>query len=307
MTKGTPSTTINELSHLLHITQIGGYGKYLGLPESIGRTQTWDTEQLRSLFQLTDVQEILKLTPCITNVSDSPFWLPTQHGLYTVKSGYSVMRTLFCPLLSTHDAFSVILFIGWELWKARNKLLFTGKRLSIVAIINNAFLYHKLWCQVTADVSDQPSQYPCSPMRMLLPQISGPRSPSYCYIASNQQTGVAWILHTPEGHPFMQGSSSMSPLKTPLEAEALALRMAIQEITKLHYGPVIFMGACSPLYIPLSKCDEARKPTDIQRSIAMIVQDISRLCQPDNHTFQYLHSVRLLFWQSYLVSTHKVM
>lgn len=58
---------------------------------------------------------------------------------------------------------------------------------------------------------------------------------------------VGWSLYSREGIRKLQGSSSINPTNSPLEAEAIALSMAVQQMKNLCYDQVTFISDCKLL------------------------------------------------------------
>ncbi|KAG5399231.1 hypothetical protein IGI04_021045 [Brassica rapa subsp. trilocularis] len=58
---------------------------------------------------------------------------------------------------------------------------------------------------------------------------------------------VGWSLYSREGIQKLQGSSSINPTNSPLEAEAIALSMAVQQMKNLCYDQVTFISDCKLL------------------------------------------------------------
>ncbi|CAN6895434.1 unnamed protein product [Brassica oleracea] len=54
-------------------------------------------------------------------------------------------------------------------------------------------------------------------------------------------------LYSREGIQKLQGSSSINPTNSPLEAEAMALSMAVQQMKNLSYDQVTFISDCKRL------------------------------------------------------------
>lgn len=86
-------------------------------------------------------------------------------------------------------------------------------------------------------------------------------------------------MHTNLGKCIIQGESSISPVSTPLEAEAV----------KLHYENVQFVGDCQVLYVPMHELVGIQKRSWCPSNIAGEVQDISNRCLSKNsYCFKYV-------------------
>ncbi|XP_013617574.1 PREDICTED: uncharacterized protein LOC106324102 [Brassica oleracea var. oleracea] len=66
--------------------------------------------------------------------------------------------------------------------------------------------------------------------------------------------GIGWSLHSKEGIQKLQGSSSIIPTNSPIEAEAVALLMATQQMRRLQYRNVAFISDCKKLIDELHQC-----------------------------------------------------
>ncbi|CAH2047287.1 unnamed protein product, partial [Thlaspi arvense] len=237
-------------------------------PELLAGTSIWNEEKLHHLFAPPDVQTILKIRPSITNVSDSLSWLHTRHRLYTVESGYAILLPVasqFCKC-GIHIG-DTCLLCGQE-EEMLNHLLFR--------------------CNISHEgtMTRQAPSHDASS----IPQFCRNGSSHCCFVAAswtapNTAAGIAWYLYTKDVNLVLQGSSSIRSLPTQVEDEGIALKMAIQEIPKLRYENVVFLRACSQLYILLSQGCEALTAVPLLRSISMDVQDIVRLATHPYHTF----------------------
>ncbi|CAH2047006.1 unnamed protein product, partial [Thlaspi arvense] len=98
--KGISFSIITTLSHLLQIPKVGGFGKYLGVPGSIGRsTLIWNEKKLFSLFTPADVQHILQIRSSITKVRDSFSWIHTSHALQMNNLHLRLITMFICLCL----------------------------------------------------------------------------------------------------------------------------------------------------------------------------------------------------------------
>ena len=68
-----------------------------------------------------------------------------------------------------------------------------------------------------------------------------------------EEMGFGWSLHRREGTQIMHGSSAEAPMSSTIEAEAIALLMATQQMVQLNYFKVAFMGDCKSLFDELNQ------------------------------------------------------
>ena len=85
-----------------------------------------------------------------------------------------------------------------------------------------------------------------------------PNSKYHCLVdaswkSSREEMGFGWSLHRREGTKIMHGSSAEAPMNSTLEAEAIALLMITQQMVRLNYSKVAFMGDCKSLIDELNQ------------------------------------------------------
>ncbi|KAG2286696.1 hypothetical protein Bca52824_046300 [Brassica carinata] len=115
-------------------------------------TRMWDIAKIRRLVRAEDVPRILQIRPSETGQQDILCWRLGTSGTYTVKTGYQLQRTMDLEAqttqLSSHSqdrSYCFPFFLGWRIWKARNKLVFENKRDHITQIVNAAVMDSKIW------------------------------------------------------------------------------------------------------------------------------------------------------------------
>lgn len=147
---------------------------------------------------------------------------------------------------------NLALLLGWRIWKMRNKLLFQNKREHITHTINAAIIDKKLW-----DEAMKLKEQPQLPSQPTLPNstsdIIGEDTMLYCiadasWKTSNELAGIGWSLYSKEGTLLIQGSSAIDPTETALQAEAMAILLAVQQLHALHYKNVMFLGDWAQLF-----------------------------------------------------------
>lgn len=113
----------------------------------------------------------------------------------------------------------------------------------------------------------------------------------YCLVdaswtASNQPAGIAWKLYSSQ--------RAISPVSTSLEAEAIALKMAIQELVKFQYHEILFVGDCKSLYDALQNNSISTSILWCPVQVANEIKDISKLSSRAFHNAKFLYVPRLL-------------
>lgn len=90
---------------------------------------------------------------------------------------------------------------------------------------------------------------PCSVFRNVINMAC-----DYCcfvdgsWISLANRTGIGWVLYNKNAKFVLRGMASISPLGTPIEVEAEALRMAMVHLKRLGYHRVTFCGDNSVLF-----------------------------------------------------------
>ncbi|CAL9235153.1 unnamed protein product, partial [Arabidopsis halleri] len=90
-------------------------------------------------------------------------------------------------------------------------------------------------------------------------------SPLYCYtdgswIDSNSKAGISGALHNAQGQCLLKGSSSIEPVNSAVETEAIALREALLQMKRLNYDSVVFCGDSLMIYGHLEKAARQCQP-----------------------------------------------
>ncbi|CAN6860029.1 unnamed protein product, partial [Brassica oleracea] len=83
---------------------------------------SWDVDKIRALCPAHEAQ-ILRIKPSTSRAPDKVFWMGTESGEYTRKSGY---EPLSCLSPSGVSATSLAAWILWFLWTSRNNLVFNA-------------------------------------------------------------------------------------------------------------------------------------------------------------------------------------
>ncbi|XP_018436416.1 uncharacterized protein LOC108808815 [Raphanus sativus] len=144
------------------------------------------------------------------------------------------------------------LFLGWRIWKMRNKLLFENKRDHIVSVINSACLDQKMWMEAISTHNSKEDQAIQSSRPKSIQDVLLADTTDYClvdasWISPTEMCGIGWSLFSKEGTLRIQGSSAVSPTNSPLIAETTTLLSAIQQLIRLSYKKVHLIGDCEIL------------------------------------------------------------
>ncbi|XP_013699656.2 uncharacterized protein LOC125596828 [Brassica napus] len=145
----------------------------------------------------------------------------------SVHSALTAASRLVClpPSGIASDFFS---WLCWNIWTARNRLLFENRTSPAISIVTNALCNAREWMLGQEKKPDSPP--PASPY---LPAISFPPETALCnsdaaWTTTTKRAGLGWILGSTTTTPQVSGSSASPFVSSPLLAEALALREAIR-------------------------------------------------------------------------------
>ncbi|CAH8256876.1 unnamed protein product [Arabidopsis lyrata] len=103
------------------------------------------------------------------------------------------------------------------------------------------------------------------------------------WISLANRTGIGWVLYNKNAKFVLRGMASISPLGTPIEVEAEALRMAMVHLKRLGYHRVTFCGDNSVLFQNINVLSDTQQQQCWEySSISTHLQDIQYLAQSYN-------------------------
>ncbi|XP_020867748.1 uncharacterized protein LOC110224809 isoform X4 [Arabidopsis lyrata subsp. lyrata] len=210
----------------------------------LAKSNTWDDRKLHQLIHPEDIHLIKKIRPNLVQSPDTPTWIYTKDGHYSVKSETLAHRHL----------------------RVSQECLFCGEARESVSHIF-------FQCRVAKEI------WELSPVHIVA---------DASWINQDSKIGVGWMLHDSLGRYILQGSASLEPTQSVLEAEALALREALIHLKRLNYQNVTFCGDSYSLYGYLEgnmhKKLQIRGPSEIQAYL----QDISKLAHV-SYQFRFIN------------------
>lgn len=136
-------------------------------------------------------------------------------------------------------------WIMWNLWIARNLLLFENRVFSAKEVVHKAVLDARQWQEAQFDISSPSQRVPAPPAH------SRCVTAYVCYVdaawcATTRLSGADWVLKCPDGLTLSQASSTRPFVSSALVAEALAIRSALFHITSLaHFSYHRSLMICS--------------------------------------------------------------
>lgn len=192
----------------------------------------------------------------------------------------------------SEQEFTLPFFLGWRIWKMRNKIIFENKRDHIVQVIRAAWMDKRLWEEAIQLIptNAQTTQAPPSSISQIFPQ----GMEMYCIVDASwkspvDKAGIGWSLSSKEGILKLQGSSAIDATTSPLVAEAMAILLAVQQLNCLGYKKVVILGDSLQLLKNLeqSRTVEGRKDININEATP-IIEDILNLSRSNNFCFKWV-------------------
>lgn len=186
-------------------------------------------------FQCPFAQDVWSLAPYATDND--------IRGTIDLMQDWNSLCNLKCLPPAGISTGPLALWIMWSLWKARNKFVFEGFSVSPADTLSTAISLAREW------INDSKTEV--SVARKTLPQTSsGPASSvivrsDAAWCSSNNVAGLGWtLLSTPQNQEFQERRQYVA---SPLMAEGLALREAIQTCMRLELQDVRFESDSSVL------------------------------------------------------------
>ncbi|KAF3519937.1 hypothetical protein DY000_02059984 [Brassica cretica] len=137
-------------------------------------------------------------------------------------------------------------WICWGIWLARNKVVFENRASSPSEFFSQSIRYAREWQNA------QPHQDHHHPSTNLRDHTRVGHDTILCYSDAawkhgSPTAGCGWSFQSPQGHILLNGSCTHLHVKSPLQAEALAVREAILNAKSLGYSKICLKSDCQGL------------------------------------------------------------
>ncbi|XP_013633142.1 PREDICTED: uncharacterized protein LOC106338790 [Brassica oleracea var. oleracea] len=183
-------------------------------------------------------------------------------------------------------------FVGWRIWKMRNRLLYENKREHIVHVVHSSISNFQLWQEANSSTEDMDTITNKQPSS--LQEVIPEEAEYYCltdasWITPATTAGIGWSLFRKEGTLVTQGSSAILPTETDFQAEAIALCMAVQQLKALSYKRIAFLSDNKQMVNGTNQLSYSgvRAPENCTEA-AIIIQDILNLSWGDEFSYHFV-------------------
>ena len=115
----------------------------------------------------------------------------------------------------------------------------------------------------------------------------------YCLVDASwkdakEDGGIGWSLYSKEGIQVLRGSSSIHSTNSSLEAEAISMSMAVQQMRALRYENVAFISDCKSLIEEIKQAQSQQALRVVRSSEAhSFIQDILIMSGSLKFSFHY--------------------
>ncbi|KAG5411639.1 hypothetical protein IGI04_007958 [Brassica rapa subsp. trilocularis] len=189
----------------------------------------WNLEAIRQILPFEE-EKIRLLKPSLSGAPDKLMWLKSPTGEFTTKTGSEWIN--FCSRQNLPPSGIVVgalaPWILWQIWKARNSLIFSDKGASVAEVISKAIVAAREWNE---SQSKAPAVRRPQPARLqALEDCVRVRSDA-AWNESMKVAGLGWIVKSTN-----RSSSFSAPMQfvgSPLIAEGLAMREAVSKCKEL--------------------------------------------------------------------------
>ncbi|XP_056864399.1 uncharacterized protein LOC130511429 [Raphanus sativus] len=158
----------------------------------------------------------------------APFTTPPDFAtITTLHDAFLIMSTLLC-VPPTGISSSLTSWLLWSIWTSRNTLVFDCRSQSAKAVMEKTVPAAREW--ILAQSEFKPTRH----QSILLPEATLPPPNTFvcntdgAWMAS-QRAGLGWVIANQEQSYISEGSQAVFHVSSPLMAEALAMREALQE------------------------------------------------------------------------------
>lgn len=175
---------------------------------------------------------------------------------------------------------SILPWVCWMLWTARNRLIFEYKTITPTEVAMRALVAAREWD--LAQLSTEKSTKSEISGLITLPQRRGPQNMTTCkidaaYDASTNREGITWIMTDPYSHRLGSGSQVVDCVSSPLQVEAMALRLGLSTAASKGSTNVSFLSDCSTLIRAILNKQQIKEIYGILKDINHLSSDFASI------------------------------
>lgn len=219
--KAPPKLRVFIWSILKKAISLGENFQRRGLLSNIACPRCGDLETpMHAFFLCSFAQEVWQKAPITSMVQIDA---ADDFQSFLVKS-----RQIKC-LPPTGITTPILPWLCWSLWIARNKLIFDDRKLTPSEVILSVLTSAREWVQAQDTI---PQKHKGSPQAAPLHRDDRTRQITTCntdasWNSTTRKAGLAWIISSPTSNHTHEGSLCTGNVKSPLIAEALAIRSGL--------------------------------------------------------------------------------
>lgn len=228
------------------------------------------------LFQCDIAQEVWKkdIWPFTVNITD-------ETSLKELLQA-SLKWVSLPPLGSTTN---LLPWICWNLWIARNLLIFENRTITSQEILCKALLAAKEWENAQLPTLPAPPTRSTAQMDSTTSPRDLPPSTIYCntdasWKAETKSAGLEWVFTQPDGQEISRGSSVQDHVSSALLAEALAVRESLIHAASLDITQICLRTDSQVLFRAITT---RRRPSELFG----ILSDVDSLVFPSSSSFTF--------------------
>ncbi|CAA7021923.1 unnamed protein product [Microthlaspi erraticum] len=211
---------------------------------------------------------LLFLCPFTQAVWDhAPFRNPVEEQSFTsVKEGISKLKTLTCLPPIGIDGGTLAPWILWSIWLSRNSKIFSNRRTSAKETLNLALIRAREW--TSAQGEQRVSTQKAGSIRTM-PPIGIQCHTDGAWNEERKAGGMGWTFHEDQ-KLIGQGSKAMEHIGSPIVAEGMAIRLALNQALDLGFTSLHVASDSAQVITAINSGDPLSE-------IYGILQDISYL------------------------------
>lgn len=168
---------------------------------------------------------------------------------------------------------SILPWISWTLWTARNTLIFKKRHLTKEEVATKGLRLAREWCQTQNQTAKMEKSIHVGPTRVKNrhadPTIPTCKSDA-AWAKDTQKAGLAWIINGPEEAPIKQGSTVQDFVTLPIVTEALALRLGLIAAVNLGLPRIKMLSENATLIRAINNDAQNKEIYGIVRDIQQI-------------------------------------